>query len=808
MSRVRGRAGRSRQTSSPTALGILFPVLLVILVSTLGATEPAGAKTPGIEKPGPPTSIEAVGINTGIAVSWTAPSSDGGSPITGYTVRAKRPRSSGTCTSSGATTCTVTGLVNGDTYQIEVWALNAKGKGHVSAKVNGTPIPGSWQAEETYAVTPAAFSAISCASTADCTAVESDHIVATTNGGTNWATENVPVGSGPINGVSCPSTMTCIAVGSTPEEVGSAVVIATTNGGSSWTVQNLPPGLASLSGVSCPVKTTCSAVGSTTAGQATVVTTTNGGANWTLENLPADLQSLDGISCPSTTTCVAGGTIPPGGSCAPFPSCPSIPFTMVTTNKGVTWTTASESVGPDQGGSFLGVSCPTASECVAVGGAGLIRDDEGISEGILLSGTCTLVLGCGGLNYVTSTTEFEGVSCRSASACMAVGGGQVATAGPTGWTTQTAPIEEVDGVSCSSTSECMAVGGLAVEGPGAVVDTADGGASWATVFALPYGVDGLAAVSCPTTSVCTAAGSTEDADGQIPPGQDAGPGAVVHSTNGGASWMTQSFPAGVGNISAVSCASTSVCEVLGETPTQSAPVVVGTTNGGSTWQSQSVPSGLDGVSGLSCPTTSVCTAIGDRSGNPAIFDTTDGGSTWNYETAPGALSFLSSIACSSATVCTAVGERTANRAAIVATSDGGTKWGTEKAPRGLFQLSSIACATVTACSAAGIAGTVNGPAALVATSDGGATWTSEKVPSGVDWLSGISCASPAACTAVGMATVNGPGVIIGTGGGGSTWAAEVTPQESDFIGASCPAVGACTGVGDSSASGAVIVGQA
>jgi uncharacterized protein YjbI with pentapeptide repeats len=41
--------------------------------------------------------------------------------------------------SSGATTCTVAGLVNGDTYTIEVSAFNAKGKSHVSKMVDGTP---------------------------------------------------------------------------------------------------------------------------------------------------------------------------------------------------------------------------------------------------------------------------------------------------------------------------------------------------------------------------------------------------------------------------------------------------------------------------------------------------------------------------------------------------------------------------------------------------------------------------------------------------------------------------------------------
>ena len=66
-------------------------------------------------------------------VTWTAPTSDGGSAITGYLVLAKdlaSPTSAGpTCATSGATTCTVTGLVNGERYTFSVDATTAVGAG-------------------------------------------------------------------------------------------------------------------------------------------------------------------------------------------------------------------------------------------------------------------------------------------------------------------------------------------------------------------------------------------------------------------------------------------------------------------------------------------------------------------------------------------------------------------------------------------------------------------------------------------------------------------------------------------------------
>jgi hypothetical protein len=122
-----------------SVLRLFAPALLAVAVLTAVASVPAGANAPRITKPGAPTAVTATAISGGAEVSWTAPVADGGSPITGYTVTASHGGQ--TCTTTGATMCTVTGLANGRRVEIKVRASNIKGEGHVSTRVQVMPLP-------------------------------------------------------------------------------------------------------------------------------------------------------------------------------------------------------------------------------------------------------------------------------------------------------------------------------------------------------------------------------------------------------------------------------------------------------------------------------------------------------------------------------------------------------------------------------------------------------------------------------------------------------------------------------------------
>ncbi len=76
--------------------------------------------------PGPPTAVTGVGGDGEVAVSWTAPTNNGGSAITAYTATAVEDPSK-SCSSPAFTTCTVADLTNATPYTFTVVATNARG---------------------------------------------------------------------------------------------------------------------------------------------------------------------------------------------------------------------------------------------------------------------------------------------------------------------------------------------------------------------------------------------------------------------------------------------------------------------------------------------------------------------------------------------------------------------------------------------------------------------------------------------------------------------------------------------------------
>jgi pseudomonalisin len=88
--------------------------------------------------PGAPTISKVTAGSQELRVAWAAPSSDGGSAITGYVATAKSGATTFTCKTS-ARSCKIYGLTNGRTYKVSVVADNAVGSSASSTTKTAKP---------------------------------------------------------------------------------------------------------------------------------------------------------------------------------------------------------------------------------------------------------------------------------------------------------------------------------------------------------------------------------------------------------------------------------------------------------------------------------------------------------------------------------------------------------------------------------------------------------------------------------------------------------------------------------------------
>jgi hypothetical protein len=170
--------------------------------------------------------------------------------------------------------------------------------GSGSPSIIATTNGGSSWTQESIPGTVANFTAISCYSQLDCTAVGSSSvgpgvaILSTTNGGQTWSTQTAPSGITALDDIACVSPTSCVAVG--------LHVIDTHDGGSQW--NDLGSAGITLSSISCVKPVNCTAVGGSN-----ILTTNDGGQSWAPQYGPNAVHSLEAVSCSSLANCVAAG---------------------------------------------------------------------------------------------------------------------------------------------------------------------------------------------------------------------------------------------------------------------------------------------------------------------------------------------------------------------------------------------------------------------------------------------------------------------------------------------------------------------
>ena len=167
-----------------------------------------------------------------------------------------------------------------------------------------------------------------------------------------WTLQNPPGNSFATGGLSCLSTM-CFAAGATVGATsvsGNAAIATEPVGGSSWTITVVGSAQTEFTGISCVSTSFCVAVGSG------LIATWNG-STWVTANAPSNGDLVD-VSCPTTTSCTAVGFGGPGGQQYQD---------LIVSLVGGNWTTTYASPVTSNYNVLFGVSCPTPTNCFAVG---------------------------------------------------------------------------------------------------------------------------------------------------------------------------------------------------------------------------------------------------------------------------------------------------------------------------------------------------------------------------------------------------------------------------------------------------------
>jgi hypothetical protein len=304
-----------------------------------------------------------------------------------------------------------------------------------------------------------------------------------------------------LDAVSCPAHGICTAVGYSSDRTYSAgATLAEHLDGGKWTIQPTPHqaggGLAELNGVSCPALTDCIAIGNSALGP---LGEQWDGTNWTIQSMPIPAGTFNpqpqAVSCASTVSCTAVGVT--------YTSVGENAMPLAEYWDGTSWT--AETV-PVPAGAFdidlTGVSCPTATDCTAVGTYDGTAGGDPLAE--QWNGSTWTVQATPG----HSGASLGSVSCVSPTVCIATGYNKGPSAdrwNGTTWTKTSPPAagDLLGRVSCATATSCFALGGAVVEHWN--------GANWTTqplpIPAYAASHFGLGGLSCRPGSYCTAVGS-------------------------------------------------------------------------------------------------------------------------------------------------------------------------------------------------------------------------------------------------------------------------------------------------------------
>lgn len=241
--------------------------------------------------------------------------------------------------------------------------------------------------------------------------------------GTAWSIVPSPTPPGALTayvyGVSCTSSSACVAVGAYDTSASwsnPSIPFAERWDGSSWTLQSVPdpdPSLfADLVGISCSSERACTAVGAADAvsnGPHPLVERWDG-TSWSVQPSPTSaIGALSSVSCPAASSCVAVGI-----DQSDVNSPAGLP--LAETWDGTGWTVRSPAHQPGSPPPFTSVWCTTVGSCTGVASFA----DQGPSVAQHWDGSAWTLQ-----DVVSSptadSTQLVGVDCPMATSCIAIG---------------------------------------------------------------------------------------------------------------------------------------------------------------------------------------------------------------------------------------------------------------------------------------------------------------------------------------------------------------------------------------------------
>ncbi len=185
--------------------------------------------------PDAPTAPSAIAGNAQASVTFTAPASDGGAPISTYTATANPGGASGTCAGPAACTITVSSLTNGASYTFTVTATNAASLTSAASVASNSVTPKGTQTIGTISFTPPTVT-VGTVTTASATATSllavaftsSTPLICTATGSNGSTITGVGVGTcsitadqaGNASYLAAPPATQTIAVGQATQTIG------------------------------------------------------------------------------------------------------------------------------------------------------------------------------------------------------------------------------------------------------------------------------------------------------------------------------------------------------------------------------------------------------------------------------------------------------------------------------------------------------------------------------------------------------------------------------------------------------------